>query len=195
MPDPQERIAALRERVRGRTWRPSAERVEILCALSELFAPGQPAADGALELAATLMAETFGDAILIAAIASSGQWMFPLAAHDRDRVRAEVLAGLVGNRILTDHGFAHRMLVTGKALRIPWLQPPEVVALQPELGPLAVALGPHGVILAPVPGNTHVAGLVCQIRTRPEPPLDEDDKRFLTEVAIRLTRGLADWAW
>jgi DNA-binding CsgD family transcriptional regulator len=183
-----------RSRARERLWTPTRQRAEILCALSELFADDDLTPDGAIEASAVVLAEPLGDAVIIDLLSPERDRMFPLGVHHPDP-GARVIMDRAAARIpfRADHGFTANVLESGKSLLIPAITPAEMAALQPDLAPVSEALGTRGFILAPMLARGRCVGFLWQVRTCLEPQLDDDERRFLDEVAVRLALEVESW--
>jgi hypothetical protein len=180
-----------RERARERLWIPTPERIEILATLSELFACERLSCDEAVRESAVALAELLGDAVQLHRVSSDGRWMRALAWHHPDAGGREVLAGLRRRRFRADQGFTAGVLDTGDAVVVPRVNALEIEVLQPELAPICTTLGTQGFVLAPMILRGRISGLVAQCRTRPEPRLGLDDRRFLEAVGMHLALGIA----
>lgn len=180
-----------RERARRRVWEPSERRLEILATVSELFACERLGPEAALQQAVAVLSDLLGDAIVVHRLGGSGQWLEPLAWHDRSRDAQRALDRLGGHRFCPDRGFTAGVLDTGQAVLVPRVTPLEIELLQPEFAPVAEAMGLRGFVLAPMKVGGRLTGLLAQCRLRPEPPLDADDCCFLEEVALRLGLSVA----
>jgi DNA-binding CsgD family transcriptional regulator len=85
------------------------------------------------------------------------------------------------------------VLDTAETFLVPSVTPAEVAALQPDLAPITESLGVRGFIVAPLATRGRCSGFLWQVRLRPEPRLDEDERRFLQEVAVRLAMFVESW--
>jgi DNA-binding CsgD family transcriptional regulator len=183
-----------RSRARLRLWAPSPERAEILGALSELFADDDVAPDCVIEASAVVLAELLGDGVIVDLLSPERDRMFPLGAYHPDPVAREVINKTAARiPFRADQGFTANVLETGKSLLIPAVTTAEVAALQPDLAPVSEALGTRGFILAPMLARGRCVGFLWQVRTHPEPQLDDDARRFLDEVAVRLALQVESW--
>jgi DNA-binding CsgD family transcriptional regulator len=183
-----------RSRARLRTWAPSPERAEILGALSELFADDDVTADCVIEASTVVMGELLGDGVIVGLLSPERDRMFPLGAYHPDPV-ARAVMNQAAARIpfRADHGFTAHVLETGKSLLIPSVTTAEMAALQPDLAAVSEALGTRGFILSPMLARGRCVGFLWQVRTHPEPQLDDDARRFLDEVAVRLALQVESW--
>jgi hypothetical protein len=183
-------VAGPRRRARERLWSPSLPRTEILVTLSELFADAELTCEDAIDGTAATAAELLGDAVVIDLLSADGRWMYPAGAHHPDPALQSVLDGISRIPFRTDHGFTACVMERREALLIPTVTPVEVRALEPEIAPVAEALGMRGFVIAPQAVRGRIIGFVWQVRTHAEAPLAEDDRRFLQEVAIRVALGI-----
>jgi GAF domain-containing protein len=168
-----------------RVWEPTRERVEVLSRLSELFTDEHLGPRQAMQRAAGVLAEALGDGIVVNRLSDDRRWMSAVAVHDPDPERRRILADAVGRRFPTDEGFTAAALEQERSLLIPRVTPIEILALQPAIAPVCEALGLRGFIVVPLSVRGRWIGLLWQLRTVDEPRLDEDDQRFLEEVAAR----------
>jgi GAF domain-containing protein len=180
-----------RQRARERLWASSAERVEILATLTELFACEHLSCEQAVRESAVVLAEVLDDAVHIHRVSDDLRWMRAVASHHPQEREREVLAGLAGRLFRADQGFSAGVLDTGDAVLVPRVTALEIEVLQPELAPACTELGTRGFVVAPMTLRGRISGLVAQCRTRPEPPLNVDDRLFLEEVGMRLALGIA----
>jgi GAF domain-containing protein len=183
-------VAGPRRRARGRLWTPSAPRAEILATLSELFADAELTCEEAIAGTAAVAAELLGDGIVIDLLSADCRWMYPLGAHHPDPSRQAVLDGISRIPFRTDHGFTACVMERREALLIPAVTAVEMHALEPEIAPVGEALGMRGFVIAPQAVRGRIIGFVWQVRTRAEPALEEDDRRFLQQVAIHVALGI-----
>lgn len=180
-------------RARARAWAPTGERAEILTALTEVFTAEDLGPDRAIEAAAVLLAEALDDAVFIDLLSPDRTHMYPLGAHHADPATRSLLDGVADVLFRADEGFTASVLETGGTLLLPSVTPAEVAALQPDLAPIAESLGVRGFIVAPLVTRGRCSGFVWQVRLRPQPRLDEDERRFLEEVAVRLAMFVESW--
>jgi DNA-binding CsgD family transcriptional regulator len=191
---PHERADRARARARARSWAPTRERVESLIALTDLFAGDDVRPDGAIDASAIVLAELLGDAVFIALLSRDRSHMHVLGAHHPDPAVQDFVDSVTGLTFRADEGFSARVVDTGEALLIPSVSPAEMAAVQPHLAAVSEELGTRGFIVAPlVLGRGGCSGFVWQVRTRAEPPLDEDGRRFLSEVATQLALCVENW--
>jgi DNA-binding CsgD family transcriptional regulator len=164
----------------------------VLGALSALF--GDAAVDDrtAVEESAGVVARILADVVVVDVLAK-GVWMIPIGARAADAERDGRLQAIVGESFRADHGFSACVLDSGESLLIPCVTQPELDAMHPEVGFIGEELGAQGFVIAPLYVRGVLAGLLWQIRTRAEPRLDEDDRRFLEEVAMRVSLAIERW--
>jgi GAF domain-containing protein len=184
-------VADARERARARRWRPSVERVEVLVTMSEIFASADPAGDELLRESAVAVSEILGDAVVIDLLTEDLAWLLPTGAHHPDPRVRRLLGEVIGHRFPADEGFTACALDTGSTLLVPLVTELELEALQPGLAPVCAEIGLRGFVLSPMQVRGRCVGLVALARTREEPRLDDDDARFLAEVAMRLAIQIA----
>jgi DNA-binding CsgD family transcriptional regulator len=183
-----------RSRARERHWAPTSERAEMLSALSELFADDDVTPDCAIEASAVVLAELLGDGVIIDLLSPERDRMFAVGAYHPDpRARGVMARAATRTPFRADRGFTANVLETGRSLLIPAVTTAEMAALQPDLAPVSEALGTRGFVLAPMLARGRCVGFVWQVRTRPEPQLDDDERRFLDEVAVRLALQVESW--
>jgi DNA-binding CsgD family transcriptional regulator len=183
-----------RSRARSRLWAPSPERTEILGALSELFADEDVTPDCVIEASTVVLGELLGDGAIVGLLSPERDRMFPLGAYHPDPVARGVMNQAAARiPFRADQGFTAHVLETGRSLLIPAVTTAEVAALQPDLAAISDALGTRGFILAPMLARGRCVGFLWQVRTRPEPQLDDDARRFLDEVAVRLALQVESW--
>jgi GAF domain-containing protein len=185
-----------RERERGRqgAWVPSAPRVALLAALSEAFTRrGGTTCSAAVRDSARALADALDDAVVVYEVSSDRRWMCALATHHPEQGARDALAGLDDLLMRADEGFTAAALDTGETQAVPRVSPDEVQALQPELAPIWEQLGAVGLLLAPIAVRGRCLALLVQCRLRESPPLGDDDRRFLDDVAALLALGMASW--
>ena len=137
-------------RARQRAWTPTRERAEILTALTEVFTAEDLGADCAIEAAAVLLGEALDDAVFIDLLSPDRTHMYPLGAHHPEPAARALLDDVADVLFRADEGFTASVLDSAEALLIPSVTPAEMLAVQPDLAPIADSLGVRGFIVAPV---------------------------------------------
>jgi GAF domain-containing protein len=179
-----------------RIWAPTEERIEVLVSLRAILDEDRLSRDTALTRAARLLARTLGDGIAIDLLSPDGRHMVPIGVDHPEAAPREALNEVVGVRFRADEGFTANVVDRHDAVLIPRVTQAEIQALHPEIATVCEKLGMRGFVAVPIAARRRLVGILWQVRTRPAPPLTEDDQHFAEEIAGRLAFAVLcfpDW--
>jgi GAF domain-containing protein len=185
-------LSSRRTRAKERAWLPTPERVEILSVLSDISTDESVEHQEAMEQTAVVIADVLGDGFAIDLLTDDRRWMVPVAVHHPEPAPLAHFQSILGTRFPVDEGFTATTLDSGQSILIPRVTPVEMRAMQPAIAPVCEALGMRGFIVVPI-GVGKTTAVIWQVRTRTEPVLQDDDRRFLEEVGDRLAVIIENW--
>ncbi|MBC7976200.1 MAG: PAS domain S-box protein, partial [Myxococcales bacterium] len=182
----QARAAAYEARER------SASRIEILSSTGHEFAASSGDLDALLALVARRLGEIIGEGCAVRLISPDGAWLEPSTSfYHRDPARQELARQVLGTkRQRLGDGIAGRVAETGVAIRVPTIEPAQMLALMaPEFRPMLARLGVASALAIPLRSHSRTIGAISLLRSTPGLPYTLDDQHLAQDLADRA--GLA----
>jgi PAS domain S-box-containing protein len=156
----------------------------------------EPSGQARLDRAARLAADGLGgDMVVIGLLSADGVWLDRFAVHHPDPGAEVELRTLVADRVRVGEHPASRMLLDGRSLLVPEIDPAEYAAdVVPRFAPFfeqwpvhATAAVPLG--LAPDQADERgPVGILTSMRLRAGDPYRDSDRRWLEELAPHIAR-------
>lgn len=167
--------------------RRQAARNQVLADISRKLAAASLDNQAVLDTITQHLAETIGDACVLARLSDDGQWVRPVAFHHPDpKARAIMQDILAGSVERLGEAPTSSILDSGETLLIPETSPDEVRdLLHPAYEPWLDQVGLYSLLIVPLRVQDTIIGTLGLSRDRPGKPYTAEDRVLLQDLADR----------
>ena len=167
--------------------RKNASRAELLATLSHAFAEASLNYPEVLNIIATQVANSTGDACVIRLLSDDGSWLDPVAFYHPDEDTLSMIRdGLVSSRHPANAGLAGHVLGTGKPLLIVDIQKnADKYGLKQDLKDWLGKIPVQSLLAVPLRAEGRLIGTLGLLRLHSKNPFTPDDQIFFQDLADR----------